>query len=321
MRSTSQASRYRGRKGGYANPFFPKKKKIPKKRKSSQKFIFIPLIALALFFAFSEYPKLHITDIKIEGAQLIDEAKVGETVQSALAGRRSWGLVRNNNTALLSKQNIKEKLFTTLPIKDVSVDRKGFNTITVTIGERLPIFRLDYPPTHFSVIDEDGLVVFAEIGTEVVVPVETVEEESSDDDEDVVNNEATTEEPPTTSVVECIFCDTFDNLTLITVSSTPPTFFKTGTSTLPKSKVSSLQTILTRFESLTIPVDNFTITEEAPETVQIRTLEGFLVYIDLSKDLDAQIANLGALLDREYPNPPRGLQYIDVRYGNRLYYQ
>ena len=321
MRSTSQASRYRGTKRGYANPFFPKKKKTPKKKHTGTKVVTICALLIAGFFAFSEYPGLHVTEVEIKGAHLTDEARVGEIVHDQLKGRRAAWLLRNNNTALISKNNIKEQLRSELPVKDVDIQRQGTKKILVTLGERVPIFRLNYPPEHFSVIDEDGLVVFSEIGTTIEVPLEVETPPEGVTEDDVETEETQVEEPPTTSVVECIFCDTFDNLILITVSSTPPILFDIGSSTLPKNRVSSLQTLIDRLASLTIPVDHITITDESPETAQIRVLEGFLVYVDLSKDLESQIANLGALLDNEYPEPPRNLQYIDVRYGNRLYYQ
>ncbi|MAG11318.1 MAG: hypothetical protein CMI52_00725 [Parcubacteria group bacterium] len=315
----STASRYRGgRKGGYNNPFFPKKQPTRKAKKSPIKYVVFFLLCVGIVVAASEYPGFHITQVNINGAQLIDESKVGETAQSFL-NKRTW-FIQNKSSILLSKKNLKQELQNTLPVTDVEINRDGLNTITITIGERLPVFRLNYPPDHFSVIDEDGIVVFAEIGTTLEVP-DVMEEEEEKNNSETVSDDTTTEEPPTTSVVECIFCDTFTNLTLITASSTPPSFWKSGTSTLPKSTVSSLLTIKDRFNSLAIPVKHFTITEKSPETAEIRVQEGFLVYIDLSKDINAQIENLGALLDREYPTAPRNVRYIDVRYGNRLYYQ
>ncbi len=319
----STASRYRGgKRGGYNNPFFPKKQPTRKVKKSPTKYVVFFFMCIGLLVAASEYTGFHITQVNITGAQLIDENQVGDAAQNYLNGRRF--LLQNKSSILLSKKKLKQALQKELPITDVEINREGFKTITITIGERLPVFRLNYPPDHFSIIDEDGVIVFAEIGKTFEVAVEVEETTTESEDEkisEVVSDDATPEEPPTTSVVECIFCDTFSNYTLITASSTPPTFWKSGTSTLPKSTVSSLLTIKDRFESLTIPVDNFTITQESPETAEIRVQEGFLVYIDLSKDLNAQIENLGALLDREYPTAPRNVRYIDVRYGNRLYYQ
>ncbi len=282
------------------------------------------ILLLVSFMGLSEYSGLHVSDVHIEGLQLVDATLVESAVREGLSGRRALGILRNNHVFLLPKKNLVESLSNQFPLKDIEIRRTNLHTITITAGERLPIFRLDYPPEHFSVIDEDGVIVFSELGTTITIPTEeeaTTPEDGNDALTDIETSETPVEEPPATSVVECIFCDTFSHLTLITVSSTPPNNFDTGSSTLPKSTITSLSTIINRFESLTIPVDHITITNEAPETAEIRVLEGFLVYLDLSKDLEPQIANLGALLDEQYPTAPRNVRYIDVRYGNRLYFQ
>lgn len=58
------------------------------------------------------------------------------------------------------------------------------------------------------------------------------------------------------------------------------------------------------------------------ERLDIKTSEGWEIYFNLTVDIDLQVEKLNLLLEKEIPEEGRvGLQYIDLRFGNRAYYK
>lgn len=58
------------------------------------------------------------------------------------------------------------------------------------------------------------------------------------------------------------------------------------------------------------------------ERLNVKMAEGWYVYFNLKGDLDWQITELGLVLVKQIPSEKRGnLEYIDLRFGNRVYYK
>lgn len=54
----------------------------------------------------------------------------------------------------------------------------------------------------------------------------------------------------------------------------------------------------------------------------IKTLEGFEIFFDFSKDIPQQVLNLSVVLKEKIsPQARRNLEYIDLRFGNQIYYK
>lgn len=72
-------------------------------------------------------------------------------------------------------------------------------------------------------------------------------------------------------------------------------------------------------EDFKIKIEKFFLLDEK---LNVETEQGFEIYFDLEGDVLNQISNLGLILQEEIPPEERkNLQYIDLRFGNRVFYK
>jgi cell division septal protein FtsQ len=58
------------------------------------------------------------------------------------------------------------------------------------------------------------------------------------------------------------------------------------------------------------------------QRVNVKTLEGWEIYFNLEDDIAQQVFNLITVLKEKIPSEKRGnLEYIDLRFGNQIYYK
>ncbi|MDP1629670.1 MAG: hypothetical protein Q8L57_03560 [bacterium] len=72
--------------------------------------------------------------------------------------------------------------------------------------------------------------------------------------------------------------------------------------------------------AVNLSVREFTFKPQSRD-VEALTGEGFKIYFDSQKDAGAQLANLKILLDEKIKEERSGLEYVDMREGNRIYYK
>ncbi len=102
-------------------------------------FLFLVLIlTLAIASAyFSSNKKLTINEVKVEGTSIIDSVEVISRVEKNLEGKY-YRLYSRANSLIYPKNKIYDDLLETFPrIKDLSIDRQNFNTLSIKIKERL----------------------------------------------------------------------------------------------------------------------------------------------------------------------------------------
>ncbi|MDI6883520.1 MAG: hypothetical protein QMC93_03670, partial [Patescibacteria group bacterium] len=58
------------------------------------------------------------------------------------------------------------------------------------------------------------------------------------------------------------------------------------------------------------------------EKLTVQILEGWQIFFDPSRDISEQILNLTAILKEKIPpENRRNLEYIDLRFGNKIYFK
>ncbi len=328
--SSSNKRRYHQNKEvKYRNPFFPKRLRA---HRTTVDYTLIQrtvvcLVVLAGIIIFLEQPWFRIRIVEIEGNRLVDSAVLKSSIQELLRGRRYLHIVPNDHWLLFRETMIREAATEQFPFKTVTFQRKLPDTLKVVVGERVPAILLEYPEHRLAIVDNEGFIVTREITTPSRQTttstkegsVHTIEVTNTNDNKKDVH--VTSTESVISSVAECTFCDTFSFLPLVYVSSTPPLLFEINRPTLPPLHITTLLHIVERFKEISIPIDYIQLSDSSLETVEIHASEGFVVWLDLSSDISAQIANVVTLIKEKYPHPPRVLKYIDVRYGDRLYYK
>jgi len=96
---------------------------------------------------------------------------------------------------------------------------------------------------------------------------------------------------------------------------------KLGDKIIGEKKLSQILEINSGLKKLDIEI---TVTEIAnDQRVNVKTSEGWDVYFDLgNNNVSQQIFNLGLVLkEKIFPEDRENLEYIDLRFGNRVYYK
>lgn len=70
-----------------------------------------------------------------------------------------------------------------------------------------------------------------------------------------------------------------------------------------------------------IEVQSFTVSEEKNRTLKVKTEEGWQIYFNYIADLNTQLNNLKTVLAEKIGSARKNLQYIDLRFGNRVYFK
>ncbi|MFH2136057.1 MAG: hypothetical protein ABII19_00265 [Patescibacteria group bacterium] len=83
--------------------------------------------------------------------------------------------------------------------------------------------------------------------------------------------------------------------------------------------INDLQNNLPRATGLGIL--NFTMTNKDDSTVKCLTREGWTAYFSLINDLNAQIVKLNAFMTEKNIEARKGLEYVDLRFEDRVYYK
>lgn len=88
---------------------------------------------------------------------------------------------------------------------------------------------------------------------------------------------------------------------------------------IEKEKLDSILEIFNELKNLNLETEKFSLSENR---LDVKTKPGFDLYFDLKDEAKDQIFNLGLILKKEVP-PEKisGLEYIDLRFGNRVYYK
>ena len=93
-----------------------------------------------------------------------------------------------------------------------------------------------------------------------------------------------------------------------------------GNSIAEPEEISSILLFKMQVEALPLLIDRVKIDRLAGQWVALRTQIGFDILFDPSGDLQTQLMNLTTVLTDEIPDPSR-LSYIDLRFGDHIYYK
>ena len=95
-----------------------------------------------------------------------------------------------------------------------------------------------------------------------------------------------------------------------------------GKQIIEKKKIDNILEIQDQLkEKIKIDIKDFFITNEGEKMI-VKILDGWEIYFNLDQDVSKQIFNLNLVLKEKIPPEIRGnLKYIDLRFGNKVYYK
>ena len=318
-----------------ANPIF---KKPATRSKLPWMFCTLFVIALGAFIYMLFAPQYRITSISVNGAVKLDAASIAQFVNDRL-DRGLFGLQWRRVTYLTPTESITNDLRASIErlisLNSLTIERIGRTSLVVNVRERTPhlvwqtangtryfidekgivVERVtdDTPSTFRTLVDSNGISV--DLGSQVVRPeyitaLETVEQR--------LLAVSVTPVQYSTWVVECrkIEKSTETNTNEdqnVNDGSEGDSVLNINVNAVTDDHNADQTTDDTPCDYRQLAVDD--------PTLVVTTDEGWDIRIDTSSNLDTQLKKLQATLQQKFEGSREGLQYIDVRFGNKVYYK
>lgn len=144
----------------------PKRKRSLKEKRAQKRNVLVGVgiavcVGAVVTVAFlARLPEVTITDVRVDGATLIDTASVVQVVEEELAGSYLW-LVPRKNTFFYPEQALEQRVQAAFPpVHLVDVSRDGFTTIVVAIEERqsVALWCAGSAPSPCFLMDDTGFL-------------------------------------------------------------------------------------------------------------------------------------------------------------------
>lgn len=318
-----------------ANPIFKK----PATR-STLPWMFLALfvVALGAFVYVLFAPQYRITSVTVSGAVKLDAASIAQFVNGRL-DRGLFGLQWRRVTYLTPTASITKDLRTSIErlisLNGLTIERVGRNSLTVNVQERTPHLIWETANGTRYFIDEKGIVVervtsdvpssfrtlvdsngiSADIGSQVVRPeyistLETIEQRLPILSVNPVQF--------STWIVECRKIE--EPTETNTNENSNVNEGSEGDSVLNINVNTATDDHNTGQTIDDAPCDYRQLAVDDP-TLVVTTDEGWDIRMDISTNLDTQLKKLQVTLQQKFEDSREGLEYIDVRFGNKVYYK
>ena len=278
----------------FRNPFFSKKTKVGKRQPRLKIYIFL----LILIFLFGLYfvntnSYFKIINVEIKGNQTIDSKDVIALVSQQLTKNRFF-IFNQDSIFFFSKRQAKKVLNENYSLENVKVNKDFFNAIVIEIKEIEPALVWIFGGKQFYLNKEGGVI--KEVGLS---------------DLNVQPGEEGTE-------IIRVGSSIYDYPTVYDLSDKEP---------IPGQLVASEEFInfITELDSALrdnadFEVSYYTIPTLYAEEATMFTNEGWQVHFKTTDSVIAQVNRLFLILQRKVENRSN-LQYIDLRFGDKIFYK
>lgn len=328
----------------YANPLFPKKDQASPLKKFSfrGKAILAGIVVLfALWFVmFSEV--LRVKDIFIEGNEELTDDQIRQTVTSYLQIRR-WFILPQSNILLLSSGRLINSLNSAHVFESVNVDKHfRHQSLSVNVKERIPGLTFISQNTAYY-LDLHGVVTH-EVGEGEEVRKTFPVVKDFNNRETRLKNQMMTEE-----MIQSLFSIhtllpqktsfTVDSYILPkvtcrkTIKEEVPARIEENLNTSAQETMTNTQTnsqilnannsqmkiqrTVTQEREIEAPCENYLTTIKS---LNVRLKEGPEIFFDATRSIEEQIEKLRVSMTQELRDK-KGLDYIDLRFEDRVYYK
>lgn len=300
-------------KGKHDNPFQQNHKDQAKKRLKIQIIIIVisilGSIALALY-----HPFFSVHDITISGLQRIEQDDIRDTI-GGFCSYKAWGFLPQRSYFIADIEEIKNILKERYPIERIVIEKRFPNNLSIVIEEKISTVIYDNSELY-SYIDLDGNVV------EIMRKVSDYE--WNEITETVTSTNEMGEEIQKTNILERNHKPDVRSITA-ELGSYPIVYdmrhkpVVAQQQTLDPVEVKAIVAWYNRLTKTTdIPLKYIVIENDIGD-ITIETFERWYIKSRITRDVDTQVGELEYLfrekIDREQ------LNYIDLRYADRVYWQ
>lgn len=93
-----------------------------------------------------------------------------------------------------------------------------------------------------------------------------------------------------------------------------------GQQAVPPGMVQFIATAHDVFDAAAIPMSQYRVTNAYSDQITAKAVDGFYVYLKMGIDIEQQVKRLVAVISEKIPSPA-SISYIDLRFGETIYYQ
>lgn len=281
----------------YQNPFFKRSGPTSRGRRFRNrhqnsgswrgKLIVILLVILsggAIYFIFYS-PYFSIRQIEISGLQKIDSSELRGIVDNQIASHR-FLIFSQNNIFVFDEKSTEKEINERYALNYLKIEKRLPDSVNISVEEKMPAL-IWKTAEKIYLVGGDGVVI-REIQEEEVSGYQTNQPGA--------------------------------NMALVFDESNETTAIKEQIINRKKAEaVVNLQSNLGRITGLQII--NFAMVNREDTMIKCLTGEGWQIYFSPADDLNEQIQKLSVFLKEKNQEERRGLQYVDLRFEDRVYYK
>lgn len=284
----------------FNNPYFSKPHPI------NLKPYLYPLLAVAIIltlsyvFLFLDYWKISSASIRTDNE--IYREKVENIIDNSL-NSTVFNILSGDNYFLFNSGGVEEKIANELLVKDLEVQKKLPNKLIVNFQEIDPAYIWIQDNKYYN-IDEGGMVLDEIISVQQIEPVDEIEEQEFDIDE-----------------IKKFLQHSTANLDLPIIYNESGAELNTRDYISDKDIFQSINDLNSKLKRhINTEVVLYKVDIQNFKKIEVITEPGWKIYFDAENDLSEQLENLYSIMQNTFKET-QPTEYIDLRYGNKVYYK
>lgn len=280
-------------KKDFKNPYFSQKQKPKTSRRFKlYGFVLVVLVIVGLYFL-NSCAQLKISNIEISGNERIAQEEIKNLVFEQLNQKR-WLFFNQENIIFFSKTAIRQKLVETYSIEEVKIKKKYPNTLDFIIKEKISVVIWSSGGENYY-LGLDGVALRKMAGDEMII-------ESGEGGLDIIRSELSSGEYP-------VIYDQSNNPVDI------------GQNVVSEETISFVITLIDELKTQAdFDIAHYNITQPNATEIVLVTKEGWQAYFKVNDQARGQAESLISVLYNKVKNRS-SLEYIDLRFGSKVFYQ
>jgi len=284
---THHARRYNADR--YKNPLFSGYKKTPIKKYLLRGAIAVAVI-VGLPWLLLVLPWFYIDEVSVEGSITLNPAQIESFTKEILSQKR-WDVIPQDHIWLVNESALQKNITEQFALQSVSVNRNR-RLLNIVVDERITSL-IWAQGERLTFVDQEGRVV------------RDLTEQELNDVRALIYQEGEQQSAIQADDIFIVFNEGGGDVSQ-------------NDQVLTKAAVEVLTFFNQRVEQNLIEIDSMTIEEPLASWATVKIRGGFDVYVDLAGNGAQQLANLEVIL-HENQGRLGELEYVDLRFGNRIY--
>ncbi len=286
----------------------------------------VPALFLTWFGLLVYLPYFKVTKVVFYGLQLIKKDEVNDYVHNTIF--KNHAFLPGNNYFFLSSAKIEEELEKKFSVSSVTVTKVFPNEINIELQEKVSTMIYENNKQYFLLDQSGNIIKF--LGQETIGGFST-----STDNDPLVHRGAIGIDTSTSSTM--LLSDASSTLPVAPAPVKPPNYLKvrslfgnlpvlldssfvsstTGeTNIVPAGSIKGALAFEEIIEKRGVATVQYFELQDPGAGIAIHTTQPWIIYFEPTDDLESQFSNLKMILQSNHPT-----QYIDLRYGERVYWK